>query len=303
MSRQTSRSEYTREEAGPRWQEDAERGRRERVDARHGMRQDEERDPRDSGRRGSEQDEGYDGGYRRGYERGYGGSYDRGSPGGGSWRGAAGRGRGDASERWETQDRGGRQGSWSERSAHDEDNGRGGWYGEQDEAGWRSRERGEGWDRSAQIARDEDNDPRPYYTGRYRSSAQPFSYEGGSGMFVAESFSMTGPFTGKGPKGYKRSGERLKEEVCDRLERQGDIDASEIEVECKDGIVTLKGKVRDRRTKRRAEEVVEDLYGVDDVMNELRIDKKAFEGSTSASSSSSSSEQQRNRASGGERKS
>src|SRR5690606_12094290 len=75
---------------------------------------------------------------------------------------------------------------------------------------------------------------------------------------------------------YKRSDDKMIEEVNQRLEQDGGIDASEIEVSCKDSIVTLKGKVEDRRSKRRAEECAEDIYGVQDVMNLLTVDQGFF---------------------------
>ena len=39
----------------------------------------------------------------------------------------------------------------------------------------------------------------------------------------------------------------------------------------KEGVIRLRGTVQDRKTKRRAEECVESIYGIDDVMNELRV--------------------------------
>lgn len=84
---------------------------------------------------------------------------------------------------------------------------------------------------------------------------------------------LDGPHAGKGPKGFRRSDERLNEATCDCLERNGQLDASGIEVTCKDGIVTLKGTVDSRRAKRLAEEAAEGVYGVKDVMNELKVQK------------------------------
>ena len=82
---------------------------------------------------------------------------------------------------------------------------------------------------------------------------------------------LRGPYTGRGPKGYKRSDQQIIDEACQRLERDGEIDASEIEVSAEEGVIRLRGTVRDRNTKRRAEEVVESVYGARDVMNELRV--------------------------------
>src|SRR5262245_33897231 len=80
-----------------------------------------------------------------------------------------------------------------------------------------------------------------------------------------------GPHSGKGPKGYQRSDERIREEVNDALTRDGDLDASEIMVEVKDAEVTLEGTVIDRHAKRLAEDLSEDVRGVRDIHNRLRI--------------------------------
>lgn len=85
--------------------------------------------------------------------------------------------------------------------------------------------------------------------------------------------STTRSFAGKGPKGYKRSDDRIKEDVCECLERSSQVDASEIEVEVKDACVTLKGAVDSRQAKRNAEMLIENLRGVDDVINELKVEK------------------------------
>ena len=80
-------------------------------------------------------------------------------------------------------------------------------------------------------------------------------------------------FRGRGPKGYRRSDERIKEDVNDRLTDHAYLDASDIEVSVKDGEVTLSGKVLDRTDKRLAEDVVESISGVRNVQNNLRTDK------------------------------
>ncbi|QCB55697.1 BON domain-containing protein [Sphingopyxis sp. PAMC25046] len=75
---------------------------------------------------------------------------------------------------------------------------------------------------------------------------------------------------GRGPKGYIRSDERIREDVNDRLTEDVWIDASEIEVSVADGEVTLAGTVEDRRSKRRAEDLADDVTGVKHVQNNLR---------------------------------
>ena len=124
-----------------------------------------------------------------------------------------------------------------------------------------------------------DDEEGSHYRGYYSRQYRPFSYPGGSGHLFTESWTLTGPHTGRGPKGWKRSDQHIIEEASQRLERDGDVDASDIEVLASNCVITLRGTVPDRATKRRAEEVVESIYGVRDVMNELRV---ASQGDTRA---------------------
>lgn len=78
---------------------------------------------------------------------------------------------------------------------------------------------------------------------------------------------------GKGPKGYKRSDERVHDDVCQRLMDDPWLDASEIEVGVSAGEVTLSGSVESREAKRRAEDLAEDQAGVTNVRNDLRINQ------------------------------
>jgi hypothetical protein len=80
-----------------------------------------------------------------------------------------------------------------------------------------------------------------------------------------------GPYTGKGPRGYRRSDERILDDVNERLTQHAMIDASQIEVEVQDGEVTLMGTVKDRRMKRMVEANVDMIQGVIDVHNRLRL--------------------------------
>lgn len=82
-----------------------------------------------------------------------------------------------------------------------------------------------------------------------------------------------GKFAGRGPKGYTRADERIREEVCDTLTRHHSIDASEIECEVKDGEVTLKGTVPERNMKLLAESMICDCQGVKDVSNQLKVQR------------------------------
>jgi osmotically-inducible protein OsmY len=80
-----------------------------------------------------------------------------------------------------------------------------------------------------------------------------------------------GQFAGRGPKGYKRSDDRIREDANEELTRNPDIDASDIEVKVESGEVTLTGTVESRQTKRLAEDLAEGCSGVHEVHNQLRI--------------------------------
>jgi len=102
--------------------------------------------------------------------------------------------------------------------------------------------------------------------GSQRSRQPNWSY--------TEVWFIPGPFTGQGPKGYQRSDERIKEDVCERLTQHGRIDARNIEVKVENGEVTLDGTVNDRQTKRMAEDAIDMLSGVREVHNHLRVQQE-----------------------------
>lgn len=80
-----------------------------------------------------------------------------------------------------------------------------------------------------------------------------------------------GTHRGKGPRGYQRSSERIKEDVCERLTDDGHIDATDIDVQVKDNEIILSGTVQSRTEKRRAEDIAESVSGVRDVHNRLCV--------------------------------
>ena len=82
---------------------------------------------------------------------------------------------------------------------------------------------------------------------------------------------VKGAFTGKGPKNYVRSDERIREDVCEHLSYHPYIDASDVEVMVRAGEVTLTGTVDARMVKRAAEECCDHVRGVTDVHNHLRV--------------------------------
>jgi hypothetical protein len=90
---------------------------------------------------------------------------------------------------------------------------------------------------------------------------------------------------GRGPRGYKRSDDRIKEDVNDRLSDHPYLDASDIEVEVKEAEVILTGNVDSRYDKRLAEDLADSVSGVNNVENRIRvrrIDQGALTGTTGA---------------------
>lgn len=76
---------------------------------------------------------------------------------------------------------------------------------------------------------------------------------------------------GKGPKGYTRSDERIREDINDHLTQDYLVDATHIEVLVADCECTLNGTVTSRDQKRRAEDIAESIMGVKHVQNNLRV--------------------------------
>jgi osmotically-inducible protein OsmY len=78
-------------------------------------------------------------------------------------------------------------------------------------------------------------------------------------------------YRGRGPKNYSRSDESIREDVCERLAVDHNLDATNIEVSVSDGVVTLDGSVSDRSAKRLAEDLSDFVRGVRDVQNNIRV--------------------------------
>ncbi|MBB6097379.1 hypothetical protein HNR42_000793 [Deinobacterium chartae] len=100
----------------------------------------------------------------------------------------------------------------------------------------------------------------------------------GGGMRQQMDVQRSGPHYGRGPKNYRRSDERIRDEINDELTDHGDIDATNIEVSVQDGEVTLSGTVPDRMQKRMAEDLAETIRGVKDVHNRLRVERPGMQG-------------------------
>jgi len=77
--------------------------------------------------------------------------------------------------------------------------------------------------------------------------------------------------SGRGPKNYKRSDERISDDLHEQLDRMHHLDARDIDIEVKNGEVTLKGTVTNRFDKRAVEDVAEDIFGVKNVHNMIHV--------------------------------
>ncbi len=78
-------------------------------------------------------------------------------------------------------------------------------------------------------------------------------------------------FRGSEEKEEANSDERLGELVAQILRSESPSDASEIDVEVKDGVVSLTGTVNSLQSKHLIELSVENLSGVKDIFNHLRF--------------------------------
>jgi hypothetical protein len=107
--------------------------------------------------------------------------------------------------------------------------------------------------------------------GQYGQGGMQGSWtQGGAGI---QTGGLTrGQHSGRGPQGYKRSRDRIMEDVCDILTEHGGIDASNMNVQVdENGEVTLEGRVTSRVEKRMAEDAIENVPGVTQVHNRLRV--------------------------------
>lgn len=78
-----------------------------------------------------------------------------------------------------------------------------------------------------------------------------------------------------GPKGYQRTDERIREEICDELMQTDHIDSSEVTVDVAAAKVTLDGTVPERWMKHAIEDLADACPGVQDVENRIRIKSAA----------------------------
>ena len=83
--------------------------------------------------------------------------------------------------------------------------------------------------------------------------------------------SAAGDHSGKGPESHLDPDARIVDEVSKRLSADAAIDASNIEVASRDGVVTLNGEVSTSAARAHAEEVAHAVAGVSQVENRLLV--------------------------------
>ncbi len=204
-------------------------------------------------RRGREDDWSRSWGYTEG-ERGRGGERAAGSAGAERWGGERGWGVPRGGERYA--ERG--QGGFGESAGYGGRGGYGEYYGAAayGAGAWRSPERYGGQGQGG--------------WGHGGSTQEREGWEAGRGA-MGWSRRRRGQFAGRGPRGYQRSDERIHEDVCERMAQDPDLDAGDIEVRVSNAEVTLTGSVQEREDKRRAEDIAEDVFGVKEVHNQIRV--------------------------------
>lgn len=149
--------------------------------------------------------------------------------------------------------------------------------------GWEGNYRGAPWTLGAeQVA--------PGLHGPYGSRTPSYDLDPGTG-FSEESYGHSrgnhdsyrrsgrqqGQHRGNGPQSYTRADERIREDICDRLTEDSNVDARYINVAVDHGVVMLEGSVTDRSMKYDAEECSWGVSGVKDVDNRIRVDRSSQE--------------------------
>lgn len=118
--------------------------------------------------------------------------------------------------------------------------------------------------------------PRFFEESRDFESMEPWEQRRHEQSRYEGSGAYQGMYAGRGPRNYQRADERISDEIHQCLTRHPDLDATDIEVMVELGVVTLRGAVESRYAKRLTEDIVEDVYGVKEVHNELRVNRGDF---------------------------
>ncbi|HVY81845.1 MAG TPA: BON domain-containing protein [Steroidobacteraceae bacterium] len=109
-----------------------------------------------------------------------------------------------------------------------------------------------------------------HFTGGYEQRGLPrdtdseFARRAGEAPYGGRAFK-------RGPKGYQRSDERLREDISERIMEAAHVDSSDVSVNVVGGKVILEGTVPDRYTKHYIEDLADAAPGVQDIENRIRV--------------------------------
>jgi hypothetical protein len=117
----------------------------------------------------------------------------------------------------------------------------------------------------------------PPSVGYSTSPSRRDDHEMGHGGYMGGTSRSTTPTsrptaTGRGPRSYQRGDDRIRADLCDKL-MQGWMNAEDVDVKVQDGLVTLSGTVRSRDEKRAIEDLAEEVLGVKEVTNNIRLNR------------------------------
>jgi osmotically-inducible protein OsmY len=115
------------------------------------------------------------------------------------------------------------------------------------------------------VAAESDRQPKEDLMAEQRTAG----HEAGGGILrqLADELGITRPT----PETYQGSDERIREDVCERLWHEPQVDVSDVTVEVKDALVRLEGTVLHRQMKHRIEDIAASCAGVADVDNRIRV--------------------------------
>ena len=114
-------------------------------------------------------------------------------------------------------------------------------------------------------------DDRPRERARRRGAPEAGWHFGPGIAGTSDATLALGPHAGRGPRDWRRTDERIQEDVCQWMSDDPRLDAREIDVRVQDGDVTLDGRVAHRGARRLAEDIAAAVPGVRDVFNRLKM--------------------------------
>jgi BON domain len=112
-------------------------------------------------------------------------------------------------------------------------------------------------------------DPEPGYRGEGGGQVRPYAL--GRVRAASAAAAPSRDTKARGPKGYRRSDERVHEDICERIVGSRGVDASDVTVVVRDGNVELTGSVPTRPMKHAIEDLVDACPGVQEIDNRIRV--------------------------------